>query len=214
MDRSDAFLLRDFHFQPSKCLACLVDSEWCFTVQWTIGWDCTAEALEALYTSAGLLQGWRLAGAELCLGLLGLGPVFPRLMVSLKSPDASANGSTIDCRSFSWCAIRAQSSAKRASVMNFSAVLVWAQRRRGSKTEPSERHLTCKSRSRSFTVWSIGPARKTSWTGMGASTESCLTPLQWRCWKSTCSHHWRELGRSCCRGGVLSVWWTCVGKLA
>lgn len=62
--------------------------------------------------------------------------VFLTLIVSPKCCAASANLSTFIYMSTSLCAMRAQSSANSASMMTFSTVLVWAERRRRSQTEP------------------------------------------------------------------------------
>ena len=67
--------------------------------------------------------------------------VSPRLMVSPKRRDASANLSTMRWRADSVCAMRAQASANRASRMSFSIVFVLALRRRRSKRDPSNRYI-------------------------------------------------------------------------
>ena len=65
--------------------------------------------------------------------------VFLRLIVRLKSLDATEKQSNICCRSCSAWAISAQSSAKRTSWRRVCRLFVFAVSQRRSKREPSKR---------------------------------------------------------------------------
>ena len=103
--------------------------------------------------------------------------VLPRLMVSPKRRYTSANLSNMPWRAGAGCAMRTQSSVKRASRMILSIVFVLALRLRRSKRDPSSLYLRITPFSMSLMAWLRTQVKNRS-KSMGARTHPCFTPLE------------------------------------
>ena len=124
-----------------------------------------------------LQWGWR-GNALQIAGRAGTGPPF-RLdwWWGQKRRAAFANLLTTIWRADSFCAIKAQSSAKRASRIIFFATFVLALKRRRSKRDSSVLYFKYTPSLLSFTAWlRIQVKKKLNSTGV--RTHSCCTPFE------------------------------------
>jgi len=102
--------------------------------------------------------------------------VFVVLIVSPKLSQAEAKRSISRCIISSVLAFRAQSSAKRKSLITVSFTLVMDCRRLGLNTRPSVQYLRGIPSSESLKA-SVSIAANTMLKSVGASTQPCFTPL-------------------------------------